>query len=585
MIHKIYANDKRFKPVQFELGLNIIKADKKPESGKKDSRNGLGKTTLINIVHFCLGSDLDEKLLPVNDIKDWVFFIEIDLFGEKITASRAIANPKIVNIVEGDCKNFPVKIEKDAEKKCDFYKLEDWKTLLGKDLFGLESSIENKYAPSFRNLVSYFVRRGIDAYSKPFHYFRSQPTWSVQVHNAFFLGLNWKYASEAQEIKDKSEAVNSLNKAIKMGIVSSRGELEAERVRLEKEVSQERESLSSFNVHPQYQEIQKEANLITKNIHDLSNGNLMLNRKLERYEDSIKSEKAPEVSAVEKLYAEVGIHFADRLKKTLEEAKNFHSTVIKNRKHFLEAEVSGIKNEISSNEKEIGRLVESRSKLMSILQSHGALNEFTLLQERFTDKKGKLETIKSKISDIKEMSERKNEIKTQKIELEAKLRRDYEICRSEWESAVNLFNENSQALYNQPGDLIINVSVESGYNFDVIIQKSNSEGVGKMKIFCYDLMLAELFAKKGKINFLFHDSTIFDGVDSRQTALALQHAHKKALEGKFQYVCTFNSDMIPDAENFDESFKVDHFIRLELHDKDPKGSLLGFSFNKEKSEK
>lgn len=43
--------------------------------------------------------------------------------------------------------------------------------------------------------------------------------------------------------------------------------------------------------------------------------------------------------------------------------------------------------------------------------------------------------------------------------------------------------------------------------------------------------------------------------------------------------------MIPDAENFDESFKVDHFIRLELHDKDPKGSLLGFSFNKEKSEK
>ena len=67
MIHKIYANDKRFKPVQFELGLNIIKADKKPESGKKDSRNGLGKTTLINIVHFCLGSDLDEKLLPIND--------------------------------------------------------------------------------------------------------------------------------------------------------------------------------------------------------------------------------------------------------------------------------------------------------------------------------------------------------------------------------------------------------------------------------------------------------------------------------------------------------------------------------------
>ena len=581
MIHKIYANDKRFKPIQFKMGLNIIKADKKPESGKKDSRNGLGKTTLINIVHFCLGSELDEKLLPVEDLKEWIFFIEIDIFGKKIITSRSISNSKVVKIIEGDYKDFPIKAEKDEKEKYNFYKLEDWKSLLGMDLFGLEKDeTKNKYAPSFRSLISYFIRRGNDAYSKSFYYFRSQSTWSVQVNNAFFLGLNWKYASEAQHIKDKSGTINSLNKAIKMGIVSSQGELEAERIRLEKEVLQEKNSLSNFKVHPQYQEIQKEANLITKNIHDLSNNNLMLNRKLERYEDSIKSEKTPEITAVEKLYEEFGIHFADRLKKTLDEAKNFHSTIIKNRKHFLETEISEIKNEIFFNEKEVGKLVDKRSKLMSILQSHGALDEFTSLQERFADKRGKLLTIKSKISDIKEMSELKNQIKTQKIELESRLRRDYEICRLDWENAINLFNENSQALYNRPGDLIINVSVESGYKFDVSIQKSNSEGVGKMKIFCYDLMLAEIFAKKGKINFLIHDSSIFDGVDSRQTALALQHAHKKGLKEKFQYICTFNSDRIP-TEDFDKNFIIDSFIRLQLHDKDHEGSILGFSFNKE----
>jgi uncharacterized protein YydD (DUF2326 family) len=581
MIHKIYANDKRFKPIQFKMGLNIIKADKKPESGKKDSRNGLGKTTLINIVHFCLGSELDEKLLPVEDLKEWIFFIEIDIFGKKIITSRSISNSKVVKIIEGDYKDFPIKAEKDEKEKYNFYKLEDWKSLLGMDLFGLEKDeTKNKYAPSFRSLISYFIRRGNDAYSKSFYYFRSQSTWSVQVNNAFFLGLNWKYASEAQHIKDKSVTINSLNKAIKMGIVSSQGELEAERIRLEKEVLQEKNSLSNFKVHPQYQEIQKEANLITKNIHDLSNNNLMLNRKLERYEDSIKSEKTPEITAVEKLYEEFGIHFADRLKKTLDEAKNFHSTIIKNRKHFLETEISEIKNEIFFNEKEVGKLVDKRSKLMSILQSHGALDEFTSLQERFADKRGKLLTIKSKISDIKEMSELKNQIKTQKIELESRLRRDYEICRLDWENAINLFNENSQALYNRPGDLIINVSVESGYKFDVSIQKSNSEGVGKMKIFCYDLMLAEIFAKKGKINFLIHDSSIFDGVDSRQTALALQHAHKKGLKEKFQYICTFNSDRIP-TEDFDKNFIIDSFIRLQLHDKDHEGSILGFSFNKE----
>lgn len=58
MISRIYANDTRFKPVKFEKGLNVILADRKQDSDEKDSRNGIGKTTLINILHFCLGSDL-----------------------------------------------------------------------------------------------------------------------------------------------------------------------------------------------------------------------------------------------------------------------------------------------------------------------------------------------------------------------------------------------------------------------------------------------------------------------------------------------------------------------------------------------
>ena len=76
MISKIYANDKRFKPVKFEKGLNLIVADRQQGSSDKDSRNGIGKTTLINILNFCLGSDLNKKILPVDSINDWEF-----LFG------------------------------------------------------------------------------------------------------------------------------------------------------------------------------------------------------------------------------------------------------------------------------------------------------------------------------------------------------------------------------------------------------------------------------------------------------------------------------------------------------------------------
>ncbi|GJL52079.1 MAG: hypothetical protein NPIRA01_33060 [Nitrospirales bacterium] len=186
--------------------------------------------------------------------------------------------------------------------------------------------------------------------------------------------------------------------------------------------------------------------------------------------------------------------------------------------------------------------------------------------------------IKAKIADIKDMSLRKKEVKADKITLETKLQRDYEQSRPDWEKSVEGFNENSQALYNEPGSLIINVS-ENGYSFNVEIPRSSSEGVGKMKIFCYDLMLVDLFSEAGQIDFLIHDSTIFDGVDSRQTAHALEHAHKKGVERGFQYICAFNSDMLPVAD-FSEDFDINNFVRLTLKDQSPSDSLMGFRFDK-----
>ncbi|HDI3275771.1 TPA: DUF2326 domain-containing protein, partial [Vibrio cholerae] len=267
-------------------------------------------------------------------------------------------------------------------------------------------------------------------------------------------------------------------------------------------------------------------------------------------------------------------------KKTLDEAKGFHTAIVRNRKLFLEAEISQIKNELSAKSELINSSCEQRAHLLKLLETHGALEEFSVLQERVIEKKGQLEVIKNRIADIRNIAQHKKEIKASKIELETKLQRDYEQNRSEWENAISLFNENSQALYDEPGNLIINTT-DNGYQLDVEINKSSSEGVGKMKIFCYDLMLVELMRQKGGIDFLFHDSSIFDGVDSRQRALALMHAQKKGMKYDFQYICALNSDMLP-SDDFDEGFSLDQFVRLTLKDQKPQDASLGFHFELKK---
>ncbi|EJL6259243.1 DUF2326 domain-containing protein [Vibrio cholerae] len=578
MIHKIWANDKRFKSVEFRKGLNVILAERTLESGQKDTRNGAGKTTLLNVIHFCLGADLHRLNLPKDDLQGWEFYIRLDLCGTTFTAKRSISNAKTVSI-SGDITNLPILPEVDSEGTS-FYKNDDWKDLLGRSLFNLQAEAAAKYTPTFRSLVSYFTRKGADAYTDPFKHFRNQKAYDLQINNAYLLGLNWLHASEAQEIREKESAIKALNSAIKAGVAATQGELEAERVRVERELKQESDAIKNFNVHPQYKEIQDQANQLTIEIHEITNKSLVLKRKLDRYEETISEEKAPDSGMIEKLFSEAGVHFAENVKKTLDEAKGFHTAIVRNRKLFLEAEISQIKNELSAKSELINSSCEQRAHLLKLLETHGALEEFSVLQERVIEKKGQLEVIKNRIADIRNIAQHKKEIKASKIELETKLQRDYEQNRSEWENAISLFNENSQALYDEPGNLIINTT-DNGYQLDVEINKSSSEGVGKMKIFCYDLMLVELMRQKGGIDFLFHDSSIFDGVDSRQRALALMHAQKKGMKYDFQYICALNSDMLP-SDDFDEGFSLDQFVRLTLKDQKPQDASLGFHFELKK---
>ncbi len=89
---------------------------------------------------------------------------------------------------------------------------------------------------------------------------------------------------------------------------------------------------------------------------------------------------------------------------------------------------------------------------------------------------------------------------------------------------IAIFNSNSEIIYDVQGALIIDVG-DTGFRFEVIIKRDGSSGIGNMKVFCYDLMLAELWSKKQKSpGFLVHDSIIFDGVDERQVANALELA-------------------------------------------------------------
>ncbi|MFF7339303.1 hypothetical protein ACFZAT_18375 [Streptomyces sp. NPDC008163] len=56
MLRRLSADDPRFRPVEFRRGLNLLVADTHPGARKTDSRNGTGKSSLVELLHFALGA-------------------------------------------------------------------------------------------------------------------------------------------------------------------------------------------------------------------------------------------------------------------------------------------------------------------------------------------------------------------------------------------------------------------------------------------------------------------------------------------------------------------------------------------------
>ncbi|MDF5723711.1 MAG: DUF2326 domain-containing protein [Rhizonema sp. PD37] len=585
MIHAVHCNHSSFKTVNFRPGFNVILADRTEASGSKDSRNGLGKSTLIEIIHFCLGAKLQpSKGLGSRNLRGWAFSLELTLKNKLFKVTRSPDNQSEI-IIEGDTTNWPIQPkEKEGQK---IFNLKDWTTVLGNLMFGLSLPTNNedkKFQPTFRSLISYFIRRGRDAFSTPFEHFRKQLEWDKQVNNAFLLGLAWEDARDLQLIKDRQKLLENFNKlkkdtesGVAIKIFGSLGELKALKIQIESQLRERKETLSNFRVALQYYELEHNANRFTVEIHEATNKNIVEQKLLEFYQSSLESENEPSSDNVAIIYENAGVELPDLVIRRLEEVEIFHRRVIENRREFLEAEIKRLKSAISSREHLIKEKTEERAFILEVLQTHGALEEYTMLQEMYLDTVADLNEISKRIEELKKFEEAKSSLKIEKERLLQRARRDREERSEQAGRAIDLFNYNSRFLYNTPGTLILDVG-PNGFQFKVDIKRDGSEGIGNMKIFCYDLMLAQLWSEKDPSpHILIHDSTIFDGVDERQVALALQLADIESRRRGFQYICTFNSDMVPHSE-LPLDFNFDSFVRLTLTDESDEGGLLGIRF-------
>ncbi len=582
---RLHANNAGFHAVQFRPGFNLIVAERTKKSTQKDTRNGAGKSTVIELLHFCLGRKGQAGGVPVvNDLNGWAFTLDIELFGSVVSLTRTVDEPKRI-AVAGDTDRWPVPPTWDEKAGMFFVSTTELSTVLSCDLFGLGSDdAADKYSPTLGSLLGYFSRRGSSAYSDPFKHFSNQHEWDKQVNVSFLLGLHWQDASEWQCLKDEKKELDQLERAAKTGLLKellgSQGALETERVRLTDEIEQHQKRLAAFRVHDDYRSIEIEANLLTEELHRLTNANFSDRQAIELYRSSAQDETAGGVTSeqIRTVYEEAGLLFPTAVSRRLDEVAAFHDAVVANRRDYLANEVTRLEGRLERRERTVAELDAKRAELMAVLQTHGALDEFQSLQRLLGDARALLADIEARIVRLREIGDAKRQYRDNARALESGASVRYEELRDQRDEAIRYFNDNTQALYKTPGRLVIDLS-PTGFRFSVEIEKARSTGVEHMKIFCFDLTLMQLWSQRHpNPGFLIHDSLLYDGVDERQKALALDLAAREADRVGWQYVCAFNTDELPvDLLPAHSPARTEPI--LTLSDASEDGMLLGRRFD------
>lgn len=569
-----------FNSVKFENGMNIVLADQSEDAADTESTNGLGKSTLIRIIQFCLGSDLSrDKVLSHSDLKGVEFRTDFIFDGERTIVKRNTENGgQTVSVSVAFLDGLGYEI---IEKKDGFgtVSLDDWTSILTERLLkrkNKKGSHADPGSPSFRELSYYYMRIGKPAFVDPRQVFQGQSARSKQISISYMLGLNWE---GQRSLLDESDTRSSINKAIKVikeaeeSGAETIGDMEAQRVVIEQEVKRKRKEAEEFNVRDDYAELEQRLNSTDTRLHDLLNENHSDSQLLRHYQESANETPDADPERPMQILKNAGAIFQESALKSLEQVSEFHAQVYRNRKSFLDSEIARLKSDIKDRRAEIRTLTDQKTEILGLLNKSGALDTLIDLQAGLNERAAELEALKGRIEERKKFDRRKDE-QTRKIsDIRTLLKTDLEDRKEAVDEARGLFARYTQHLYGEPAKLAIDIG-NNGYRFNITIEREGSEGVEQMVVFCFDLMIATLRARrKSPFLTLIHDSSLFADVDPRQYGLALQLAQDESLREGFQYICCLNSGALP--RNHLGSLSIDGLTRLRLTDDSEHSRLLG----------
>ena len=538
-LKKVYSNQKSFRTVNFNItGPNFIVAKQKKlgSSEKGKTYNGVGKSLLVRIIHFCLGAGIKDYKNFCEKLEDWEFFLDFRIGDQEYTSKRSTNEPRKIFLNDEE-----LSLEKFNKKM---------KTLC----FIIPENISYL---SFRSLLPFFIRpkkESYVSYNKPG---KTGSDYQALLCNSFLLGLDVVLAQKKYEIRKEQERIKKLEKNFEVDSLlkdffTGNKDVSLTLIDLEERIKKLDNNLNHFKVAEDYHEVQIEADKVERELFDLNNKIILIQNNIENVNNSLSFSPDMSKDDVEAIYVESKINFPENVKQTLHDLEQFYEKLIANRKKRLLEQKNKLELKYRSKKIKAEKLKVKFDKLMMYLGEHQALDLFVTL----TNKSAELKTRRNKLEDY-QLLQSKYKVKERQAEKDlielSEITENY-LKEVEPDTAElrDTFRSLAKVFY---PDSVAGLTIESNdgdnqlrYNIEAKIESDASDGINNVKIFCYDLTI--LFkGHNHKMNFIFHDSRLFDGTDERQKTDIFRTVYKHFSKGSNQYIATVNQNQLNEIKD------------------------------------
>lgn len=572
MIRHVFSTLPTFKDLSaLKPGLNVLLAQKTDGASTKQTRNRAGKSSFVELIHFLTGSEAGpDSIFRTPELAEYAFGMSFDLRSDDTCVERSGSSTAKIVVAAASVPKPKLSPT-------------EWCAFLGEQMFGLKSIDDSiNKPPSFRSLFAYFVRRqASDAFTTPEKQAGKQGTGDMQTSLMFLLGLDWTIARDWQSVRDREKTLSELRKAAGTGafgsIIGKAADLRTQLTLQEARLKKLHAEIESFQVLSEYRQLEVESSTLTRQLNDLANANTVDFSAIRDLQDALASEIPPDLEDLQTVYEEAGIALPGLVKRRYDDVRSFHESVVRNRRDYLSGELGAATLRVEQRDREKAKLDQRRAELLGILRSHGALEQFLKLQGELGRLESEVESLRQRFEAAEQLEGTKNELEIERNRLMIRLRRDFSEQQGRLAEAIVAFEETSERLYESAGSMTVD-ETSNGPVFRFPMQGERSKGIKNMQIFCFDMMLMRLCAKRNMgPGFLVHDSHLFDGVDGRQVISALRLGAEISKELGFQYIVTMNEDdaFKETIEGFDLN---DYVLPTRLTDAREDGGLFGIRF-------